>query len=182
MTNYEEDLVVDFSQVKEGFEAIAKGIYGAYFFDVTPGVSVNNAPKLDITFKISEGPYKGRILWMHPSLQPQSLWRIKRILSSIGANLELTGKVKVSQIVNALKNKSCRVIVDCDPGKDFPNTVTDILPSRSAVVSDESEPELAKSPESKTATPTYSDYVKKREKEKEKDVAEEELTDDDLPM
>lgn len=179
-----EDLILDFSQVKEGFEAIAKGIYEAYFFDLVKGMSVNNAPKLDITFKISEGPYKGRMLWLHPSLQPQSLWRIKRILSSVGTKLELTGKVKVSQIINALKNKPCRIIVDCDPRKDFPNSVTDVLPSRGDTGFGGVESKVKD--ESKVKTGTYSeDIEKKEEKEKKQEVQdferEEELSEEDLP-
>jgi len=173
-----DDLVVDFSAVKEGFETIAKGIYEAFFFDLVKGMSVNNNPKLDITFKISEGPYKGRMLWLHPSLQPQSLWRIKRILSSVGTKLELTGKIKVSQIINALKNRPCRIIVDCDPKKDFPNSVTDVLPSRGGVLGTESsEPNLKDEEELE---------VEKKEKPKtdyigKKESVEEELTEEDLP-
>jgi len=173
MKDIEEDLVVDFSGVKDGFEAIAKGIYEAYFFDLVKGMSVNNYPKLDITFKISEGPYKGRMLWLHPSLQQQSLWRIKRILSSVGTKLELTGDVRVSQIINELKNRPCRIIVDCDPKKDFPNSVTDVLPSRGGVESVSDEPKIEEKTEIKTGT--SSEYIEKKE------PREEELTEEDLP-
>lgn len=177
MINNNDDLIVDFSGVKDGFEPIAKGIYDAYFFELIEGMSQNNAPKLDITFKISEGPYKGRYQWMHPSLQPQSLWRIKRILSSVGTKLELTGKVKVSQIIKSLKSKPCRIIVDYNPKKDFPNSVTDVLPSRGDVGLDEPELKIKKKAES--------EYIEKKEKDEskveEKEVREEELSEEDLP-
>ncbi|MBA7585660.1 hypothetical protein ES708_27647 [subsurface metagenome] len=80
------------------------------------------------------------MLWMHPSLQ----------------------------IIKALQNKPCRIIVDCDPKKDFPNSVTDVLPGRGGDIGSEpsiteEEPKTPEKKESKTAT--GSDY--KREKEKE---------------
>ena len=177
MKEYDEDLVLDFSQVKEGFEVIAKGIYEAYIFDVVKGTSVNNEPKLDITFKFSEGPYKGRMLWLHPSLQPQSLWRIKRMISSVGTKLDLTGEIKVSQIIKTLKNAPCRIIVDCNPEKDFPNKITDVLSSRGGMKSYESETEIKN--KSKAKTDIHSDNVEKKGKEKE--VREEELSEVDLP-
>lgn len=167
MAEYEEDLVLDFSQVKDGFEAIPKGIYSSYFFDLVKGMSVNNNPKLDITFKISEGAYKGRLLWMHPSLQPQSLWRIKRLLVAVGTTLELTGDIKVSQIIHALENKPCRIIVDCDETKDFPNKVTDVLPARSRPGAGTIADEPVVKSESKVKTKVKENI--------------EELSEDDLP-
>jgi len=179
MTVYDDDLVVDFSNVKSGFETIPKGIYSAYIFDVVKGMSANSLPKLDITFKISEGEYKGRQLWIHPSLSPKSLWKIKKYLVAVGTTLDLSAGVKVSQIINTLQNKPCRIVVNCIPQNDFPNEITDVLPSRegsnneiSRVAQD--EPDI---PQEKIKKETkVEEQINKKEV-----VKEQQLSDDDLP-
>ena len=183
--NYDDDdLVLDFSQVSDNYEAIPKGVYPAYFFDVQKGLSQNKEPKLIIIFKISDGPYKGRQLWMNPSLQQQSLFRIKKLAKTIGSTLNFEGGVKVSQIIATLINQPCRIMLDCDKTLQFPNSVVEVLPPRGGEtfptysrIKKETTTEKSSVPEEVEKTQVEKIGSKNLEKEKT-----EELTENDLPV
>lgn len=77
-------IAVDFSDT-ETSAVVDEGDYLIEVEEVEKKVSDNSgADYLSITFKISEGPFKGKKLFHNCSLQPQALFNLRGVLEALG--------------------------------------------------------------------------------------------------
>lgn len=121
---------IDFTGVSTEMEAVPPNYYHATVFEASVGPSKSSGqPTLFLQFSISEGEYAGRRLFDNPSLQPQSLWRVKRTLIALGydAVADLEGAIEL--VPADLIGLPCVLAVEADVYQGQPRArVTRVLP------------------------------------------------------
>ena len=74
-------MFIDFSQVQDGFDLIPEGPVDGRLASVSQKVGQSSGkPYLEWIFDVTDDDYPGRKLYFNTSLQPQSLWSLKRML------------------------------------------------------------------------------------------------------
>jgi hypothetical protein len=74
----------DSSPVAEDFGALPAGEYIAHVTEGSAARSKSGTPGYKLTFKVAEGPYKGRLFWHDLWLTPAALPMTKRDLGKLG--------------------------------------------------------------------------------------------------
>lgn len=78
-------LQVDFTDVEGGLEAVPEGAYIGVVESAERKTSQSSGePMLEVHFKITEGKYRGSVLYEFWSLQKQALFRMKQRLTALG--------------------------------------------------------------------------------------------------
>ena len=106
-------LRVDFTNVESGFEPIPEGEYEAtvYSCEVKTG-QTSGQPYLNWQFKLQGGEFDGRRVFYTTSLQPQSLWNLKKLLIALGYNSEdLKGSLDLEPIMAEVPGIECVVVI-----------------------------------------------------------------------
>ena len=106
-------LRVDFTNVESGFEPIPEGEYEAtvYSCEVKTG-QTSGQPYLNWQFKLQGGEFDGRRVFYITSLQPQSLWNLKKLLIALGYNAEdLKGSLDLEPIMAEVPGIECVVVI-----------------------------------------------------------------------
>ena len=106
-------LRVDFTNVGSGFEPIPDGEYEAtvYSCEVKTG-QTSGQPYLNWQFKLQGGEFDGRRVFYTTSLQPQSLWNLKKLLIALGYNAEdLKGSFDLEPIMSEVPGMECVVVI-----------------------------------------------------------------------
>lgn len=100
-------IVVNLEGVKTSLDVIPDGKYPAKFSKYTFGMSKANQPKVDLEYIFDndggdDNPAAGRKAFVNASLQPQALFKIKKILIDMGTDPEsLEGQVDLEQALAA---------------------------------------------------------------------------------
>ena len=98
-------LVLDFTDVSDGFELLPEGKYNGVIFGAE--VKTNKAGDgkyINWTIKIPNGPNKGRQFWYSTSLKPNALWKVKAVLKALGVEVP-KGEFNID--FNELLGKPC---------------------------------------------------------------------------
>lgn len=119
---------VDFSSVSdEEFEPLPPDAYECEVYDVEKRNTESGNPYLAWTFKVVEGQYKGRHLWLNTSLLPQALWKLRAILKRLGVEVP-KGVVEIDLL--DLLERRCQLVVDIETWQGVErNRVVDVYPS-----------------------------------------------------
>lgn len=78
---------VDFTGVESGGMAIPDGEYIAEATEISEEESSEGKAYLAWKYRVVEGPSKGGVIYDNTSLQPQSLWRLKGLLTAMGIDV-----------------------------------------------------------------------------------------------
>ena len=78
-------ITVPMGGVGDEMEVLPAGAYNATAYEWEQRFGRDSGqPYISLTFQIASGDYSGRKLWSNYSLQPQSLWALKRFLITAG--------------------------------------------------------------------------------------------------
>lgn len=80
-------LAVDMTGVEAGGKSIPDGNYEAEIVEVTEEESSNGNEQLKVVWQITDGKMKGTKIFDWVSLTPQSLWRLRGLLETIGQDV-----------------------------------------------------------------------------------------------
>lgn len=76
---------IDFGSVEDSFSPIEPGTYPVIVEQVEMRMGkTSNQPYLNWEFTVTEGEFEGRKLWYTTSLQPNALFNLKGLLSTLG--------------------------------------------------------------------------------------------------
>lgn len=152
-------ITLDFSKVVE-FELLPKGEYIASVFQVEKKETTSGNEYLTWTFKILEGEYTGRKMFLNTSLQPRALWRLQKILKAL--NIDAKGKIRLD--LENLLGKKCKIIIIHENFDGEPVAkIREVLRSRGEEIDFESKEESESEEEIKV-----DDYIDLDEKQEEK--------------
>jgi hypothetical protein len=84
---------IDFSGSDENVPA---GWYPVVVKSAKKGKSHAGNDKVSLACAITEGPYKGRFLYLHLSLVPKALWKTRKHLKNMGIEVGDDGSFKLS--------------------------------------------------------------------------------------
>lgn len=78
-------ITLNLADVQTELEAIPAGNYDVVIASCIEGMSkTSNQPMLTMKLRVEGGNYDGRMLFDHFSLQPQALWKLKRLMGALG--------------------------------------------------------------------------------------------------
>jgi len=113
---------IDFSQVK-GLDPIPVGEYLASITSASDGMSSNNNPKIDIQWKVEDGPFAGRIVFDNLTFTEASAFRVKNTLLALDFPEDFKGDVNGEMLVG----KTAYIVVEIetstqldDSGEPYP--------------------------------------------------------------
>lgn len=100
---------INFAEVK-GLEPVPVDTYLATIVNAEDGVSQSGNPKIDLQWKLEEGPFEGRIVFDVLTFHPKALFRVKQTLTGLGFDKNFSGNVEGADLLG----KSAMIIVDIE--------------------------------------------------------------------
>lgn len=101
---------VNFSGVESGGRKCPDGEYQAEITSAELEESSAGNPMIVVKWKISEGKFKGVVLYDNVSLVPQALWKLKNLLEAVGIDPQ-EEDVEAEEYANELLEKTATVLV-----------------------------------------------------------------------
>jgi hypothetical protein len=92
---------IDFTDVPE-LEPLAEGEYNVEVVFAAEGESQSGNPKIDLRYKVIDGPLADRQIMDTMSFHPKALWRTKRSLQAMGFGKEFSGEVVAEDLVGRM--------------------------------------------------------------------------------
>lgn len=126
---------IDFTGVETSFKPLDEGIYPAQLagWKFEEASKSSGKPYMTLEFDVEAEGSTGRKAWLIQSLQPQSLWRLKKTLIILGADEDsIDGELDLEEdVLPGLKGNKCSLalIIDKEYDADEPrNKVAKVLP------------------------------------------------------
>jgi len=89
-------------KTKGEFEPIPEGRYDLNVEKAELGQAETGNPMIKVTYKITDGTYKGRLVWDNFVLIPNSYWKLKTFLEASGSALADSENVTEQKIADAM--------------------------------------------------------------------------------
>ena len=105
---------INLQAIKTGGEPVAEGRYTVTVEKAELTTSAKGNPTINVTFKIEDGAFAGRLLWDNFTLISNSLWKLKGFLEA--ANSNLVEETNASELEIAQRLEGLRVSVFATPG------------------------------------------------------------------
>lgn len=115
---------INLRDIKTGSEPVPEGRYNVIVDKAELAVSEKGNQTINVTFKITDGDYEGKLLWDTFTLIQNSYWKLKAFLDATGS--DLTKEDDIPEIEIAQRMKGLKVSVAATPAltnKGNPKTV-----------------------------------------------------------